>query len=243
MAKTKREDFGVKVNDEIVIKGTISFSQLAELIDGEALAEENRRRQSKGMIMADGPFRSVTIENPEVVKGAGTPLAKYYEQDVYTSKKGIPTIKFESKSKFPPTYGHMIDDNNVAPIADPKRNPETGQIVYIHLKAYTVKGYSNIGSSFNTIVFEKGPIKFFGGNTSAIEGFGKAYGVNVVDEETIEMPTETPETTPTNTTNFGMNAAEAQAQAGANPGFGGQTNPFGENTANTPFNGSNPFDK
>ena len=230
MAKAKREDFGVKAGDEIVIKGTVSFAQLDKLVEGQALIDENVRRKGKGMVQADSPFRSITIENPEVVKGENTPLAKYHGQDVYTSSKGVPTMKLESKSKFAPSYGHKLDEENVQLMEDPQKNPNVGQVVYLYIKAYQSKGYPNIGSSFNGIVFEKGPIDFYGDN-SAISGFGKAFGMNVIPAEKTES-----NDAPFATTEPSVYAAPEQsapapaAGFGVQPeqlgGFGGQGNPF-----------------
>lgn len=224
MAKQKREEFGVKPGDEIVIKGTVIFSRLDKLVEGQTLIDENVRRKARGMIQADTPFRSISIENPEVVVGQDTPLAKYHGQDVYTSAKGTPTMTLESKSKYPPSYGHKIDSENIQAMADPEKNPSIGQVVYLHIKTFQSKGYSNLGSTFNSIVFEEGPISFYEGS-DAIIGFGTALGMNVIPAEKSAPATPNTFSTPAETTpakeapGFGVSDEKVG-------GFGGQGNPF-----------------
>lgn len=179
MVKLTREQHGVKAGDQIVIKGTVSFARTDKPIDGPALEKENQRRVGLGM-MTSAPFRSIAIENPEVVKGENTPLANYYAQTVYTAKgSGKPTMSVESKSKFAPSYGH-IQNGQIVEIADPQKNPAPGQVVYLMLQAFKPKDFNKLGSSFNAIVFEEGEIKFYesaGGN--GLAGFGQALNMPV----------------------------------------------------------------
>lgn len=181
MAK-RREDFGVKAGDQIVVRGTVSFARLDKLVEGEALEKENARRTRNGG-MTTKPFRSITIENPEFVQGAGSPLAQYHESKAYVNKKtGAPTLSLESKSLFPPKYGHIQEDGTLLEMDDPKKNPAIGQVVYLLIKAFAPKaqGAFNLGSSFESIAFEKGPINFYEGSSNSLEGFGEALGMKVV---------------------------------------------------------------
>ena len=177
MSRQKREELGVKAGDKIIIKGNVSFARLDKLVEGEALDKENARRQKLGMLITK-PFRSIAIENPEVVNGKGTPLAMFYGQNVYTSKgSGKQTMSFESKSLFPPTFGHMID-GKVVEMEDPQKNPAPGQEVYLMIEAYAPKGFSNLGSSFNAVVYGEGDIEYYEPNNS-LAGFGEAMNLDV----------------------------------------------------------------
>lgn len=226
MAK-RREDFGVQAGDQIVIKGPVSFARLDKLVEGEALQKENERRTRNGG-MATKPYRSVTIENPEIVQGAGSPLAQFYESKVYTNKKsGAPTLSIESKSLFAPKYGHLQEDGTLLEMDDPKKNPAVGQVVYLLIKAFAPKGQGafNLGSSFEQIAFEKGPIQFYEGNSNSLEGFGEALGVKVVP-----MSQQTPAADQGVQTNQGFGSAPAANPNQGQTGFGAaqdQTNQGG----------------
>ncbi|MCR6108584.1 hypothetical protein HXA34_20050 [Salipaludibacillus agaradhaerens] len=179
MSKRTREQLGVKEGDRIVLKGRVSFARLNKAVTGDALARENERRERMGM-MRTKEFRSVTIENPEIVQGDGTPLAQFHSQEVYQSKStSKPTMSFESKSLFPPSYGHMQEDGSIKEIPDPEKNPDQGQIVYLLITAFKSKGFANLGSTFDTIVFEKGDIQFYEGKGSNLAGFGQAMNMPV----------------------------------------------------------------
>lgn len=231
MAKQSREQFGVKAGDRIILKGKAGFARIDKLVEGEALVQENERRKQNGMIVSDKPFRSIVIEEPEIVEGAGTPLANFHAQGVYTaSKSGKPSMSFESKSKFAPEFGHM-QDGKVVPIADPQKNPAPGQEIYLIIEAYQPKGQPKLGSTFNGIVYGEGEIKFYEGQGgSALAGFGQALGIEVAKGEAQAAPAEQP--------------ASAFAGFGQAPVVEGNdapaANPFGAAPADGQ-RGSNPF--
>lgn len=265
MSKQTREQLGVKPGDKIVLKGEVTFARLDKLIEGEDLVKENERRSKIGMIKADRPFRSITIKNPEVVYGAGTPLATFHGQQVYQNKDGENVITLESKSLYPPSYGHL-QNGTVVEIEDPQKNPATGQIVYLLIEAYEVKGFSNMGSTFNAIIFEEGPINFYeGASSSAIKGFGEvmnmpvqplnntqpvvkqdgnAFGGNVGGFGQAEVPTQDQnqgqgfgQPAQTQSQGFGQPTQTQQGQPNNNP-FGIQDSDVAGNTgqpANSPF--------
>jgi len=178
MAKQTREQLGVKPNDEIYIKGEVSFARIDKLVEGDALDKVNEERKKRGMIQANAPFRSLTLVNPVVVGNDGSPLAKYHGQEVYTQKaSGNKAITLETKSPYAPAYGH-IRDGKIVEIEDPKANPAPGQIVYVRIRAYDPKNsYSNLSSAFDAIVFDEGDINFYSGGS--LTGFGKVLDMPV----------------------------------------------------------------
>lgn len=230
MVKQTREQLGVKPGDRIILKGKVSFARIDKLVEGEALARENDRRAKIGM-MPTKPFRSITIEEPEIVKGQGTPLANYYGQTVYTSKaSGKKAISIDSKSLFAPQYGH-IQNGKVVQIPDPKKNPAPGQVVYLYITAFAPKGFNRIGSTFDAIVFEEGDIKFYEG-TNSLVGFGQE----------MNMPVETmpQEQTQSDTHQFSEPETNTQEEQTSVP----TSNPFDEPAADPFADGAadNPFD-
>lgn len=245
MVKMTREQLGVQPGDSIVIKGTVSFARLDKLVEGEALASENARRKGLGMMAADKPFRSITIENPEIVQGGGTPLAQFHGQNVYTSGAGKPSMSLESKSLFAPKYG-QIQNGTLVEIADPQKNPAPGQEVFLMIEAFGSKSMANakLGSSFNAIAFPEGEIKFYEGATGGggLSGFGQALNLPV---QNLSGNAQAPAQTPV----FGQQA-ETAAPA-QNNGFGSQPvqqpaapaqdNGFGQAEPSAPAQDANPF--
>lgn len=177
--KQTREQLGVQEGDQIILRGVVAFARLDKLVEGKALEEENARRSQRGMLHTK-PFRSISIENPEIVQGEDTPLAKFHGQEVYQSKTtNKPTMSFESKSLFAPSFGHIQEDGSIQEMQDPQKNPAQGQVVYLMIKAFKVKGYSNLGSTFDAVVYEKGNINFYEGKGNSLAGFGKAMNMPV----------------------------------------------------------------
>lgn len=179
MAKQTREQLGVQPNDKIILKGRVTFARLDKAVTGEALAKENERRAKLGMLKTK-EFRSVTIEEPVVVQGQDTPLANFHAQEVYNAKaSGKPTMSFESKSLYPPQYGHMQENGAVQEMEDPQKNPAQGQEVYLMISAFAPKGFNNLGSTFDAIVFPPGEIQFYEGKANNLAGFGQAMNMPV----------------------------------------------------------------
>lgn len=174
MAKLTREQCGVAVGDTITIRGTVKFAKLDKPVEGKALDKVNARRVNKGMKETKA-FRRITIKNPSIVEGQGTPLAKFYEQNIY---RNIMTL--ESKSLFPPSYKH-IQDGEVVTIEDPKKNPVTGQEIMIQLSAFQSKGFTYLGSGLDAIIFPEGPIQFYEVSRAEenLPGFGESTNLLV----------------------------------------------------------------
>lgn len=218
VAKLTREQLGVQKDEMIVIEGTVSYARVDKLVEGEALAAESKRRVGLGMMAAEKPFRSISITEPRIVKGEGTPLAAFHGQSVYEDKNGKKAMSLESKSQFAPKYGH-IQNNVLVEIPDPMKNPAPGQKVLLFIQAYGSKQYTKIGSSFNAIVFPEGEIKFYeGGNGgNGLAGFGQALDLPVQNlsgqapepANMLQQPTSAP-VEPSQPVNNGFGTAPAQ---------------------------------
>jgi hypothetical protein len=214
--KSTREQLGVKEGDKIILRGKVAFARLDKAVDGEALARENERRARLGMLHTK-PFRSIVIEEPEIVQGQGIPLASYHGQEVYQAKgTGKPTMSFESKSLFAPSYGHIQENGSILEIADPQKNPAQGQVVYLMVTAFKAKGFTNLGSTFDAVVFEKGAIQFYEGKGNSLAGFGQAMNMPVES-----MPMAVGQTAPpVNAPQEELVGAGAGQQQGGFGGFG-----------------------
>lgn len=225
--KQTREQLGVQAGDKIILKGIVSFARLDKAVEGEALARENERRAKQGMLKTKA-FRSITIENPEIVKGEGTPLANFHAQSVYASKStGKPTMSFESKSLFAPDFGHMQEDGGVKEMVDPQKNPAQGQVVYLMISAFSAKGFNNLGSTFDAVVYAPGEIAFYEGKNSSLTGFGEAMNMPI---SRMTAGEQTPQGETVAQKEMVGTGATAGATNGQQGGFGG----FGQNPAGNP---------
>lgn len=174
MSKLTREQLGVTIGDTIIISGTVKFANLDKPVDGKALAKVNQRRLKKGM-KETKPFRRITLKNPCIIQGQDTPLAKFYEQNVYRNK-----ITLESKSLFPPAYKHLQNGESVT-INDPQKNPATGQEIMIQISTFLSKGFTHLGSGIDVVIYPEGPIKFYEAIRAEenLSGFGKSIDLLV----------------------------------------------------------------
>lgn len=192
MAKS-REDFGVKAGDEIFVQGKVSYARIASAIgenNAEELARENQRRQERRISPMDKPFYSISITDPVVIQGQGTPLAQFHESKYYDSKPkdgSAPkkTLSLESKSKRPIEMFCLDENGKWAPMVNPGKNPAIGQEVILRIRAYGGKSAtSRMGSTFESVAFvaQAKDIQFYQGGSSsaALEGFGNAtrYGTS-----------------------------------------------------------------
>lgn len=252
--KQTREAMGVQAGDRIYVKGYVKFARLDKLVEGKELEKTNSFRRSRGA-METGPYRSIRIENPEVVFGAGTPLANFHMQNnTWQDKDGTTLMELESKAPNPPNYGYFLDNGDIKQMVDPQKNPAVGQEVFIEIVAFKSKSYPNLGSSFNGIVFPNENIQYYQPN-GGINGFAEAFGGKIIaltPEEIAQANTQNAEPEPNanmnaggynqenaNTyqnqpapqQNFNQQAPQTQQnfnQPASQPNFNQQANPFGQ---------------
>lgn len=235
MTKTKREALGVKPNDTIVISGTVVYARLLSKIEGAELEADTRNRKSRGQIPKERPYYTVTIEDVEVSNGAGTPLANFHGQEVYTRKtNGKKAITLESQSAFPVKMFQQDATNpsQAHPLA-PTQEFAPGQKISILVKAYNSKQYNVISSSPQAILVPAGNISYYSANGSAADlaGFGLQLtpASEVSSESMPPLPTQSVSEAPAPAPETVAENPFGQADQPANP-FGGETpaseNPF-----------------
>lgn len=169
-----REQLGVQPKDSIAIKGNVSYSRILTKVEGEELKEADARRAQKNQIVIGKPYYSITITNPVVTHGAGTPLATFHEQSIYTNKNGEPAMSFTSKSAIPIRFYQLAEDGSAHPVtfeAELGQNQE----VWLLIDAYRPKNFNNIGSTFSAVMVPAGEIKYYqSGIANDLAGFGVA---------------------------------------------------------------------
>ena len=204
----KLESLGATVGEQIIIKGKVSFSEIAQRVEGKKLERKIERQEKIGMKFPQRkPHYSLSLVDVEIDQAyAGTPLATYYGEKVYQNKDGQFALTLETTSKFPPRIYHEQADATAVVLEELPAELAVGQEVSVLIKTYASKQFANMGSSFDAILLPAGEVKYYSNNAaSEIEAFGlkPAEGAGATDE---------PSTTPVNNADnpFGGNETPAE---------------------------------
>lgn len=170
----KLEDLGAQVGDQIIVRGTVSFSELAERVEGQKLLDKIERQKKLNMFPINDPHYSVTIVDVEIEpEYLGTPLAQYYGDQVYTNKDGKLALTLVSKSNFPPAFFHEQEDGTAVQLDNLEAELGTGQEIKVLINTFGSKRYANMGSGVNAILLPAGNINYYSNTASAsIAAFG-----------------------------------------------------------------------
>lgn len=174
MARQTREDLGVQLTDTIVLKGKVTYCRIARKIEGEELERQNKEKEAKGMYPSTRPYYALTLEDVEIVRGQGTPLAQYHGQEVYTNKAGKNAISLTSIGTYPPTVMHKGVGQAEPQAITLEKDLATGQEVEVLMNVFTSNQYKKLSSSFKAILLPEGEIRYYEGNANAsvLAGFG-----------------------------------------------------------------------
>lgn len=195
----KLEDLGAKVGDQIIIEGTVAFSEIATRVEGERLARKIERQEKQGFKYPETrPHYALSIVDVAIdPQSQGTPLAQYYGEQVYTNKDGKLALSLVTTSNFPPRIYHEQEDGTAVQIEELPAELAVGQKVKVLIQTFASKKFSNMGSSFNALLLPAGEVSYYTNNAaSEIEAFG-------------------------------LKPAEAQPQATVKPDTDPADNPFG----------------
>jgi hypothetical protein len=86
MAKHKLEDLGVQAKETIKLKGTVTFAQIVNKVEGESLKKAQERAKARNGIIPEKPYYTISIEDVSVDGDKDSPFAKYYAERVYKNK-------------------------------------------------------------------------------------------------------------------------------------------------------------
>ena len=191
MAKRKPQDFGVKANDSVILRGEVAFAILVEKAKDKILENENQRRRSRGLGDMQ-PFYRIELKNPQIVGNANSPLAQYIQEERFYSKKtGGQFFSEDSTSKFPLKFGH-VRNGVVKQIEVPNANPANGQQVDILVRTFVNPNFpQNMSMTFDQIVFPEGDIKFYESSNTGLTGYGTIMNMPVENlQNAQEQPKE-----------------------------------------------------
>ena len=222
--RVKRQDLGVRPNDEIVIKGRTVYTRNAlHRLEGEELRRYNQQRTARNSAAIDQkPAFRITLADVEF-QDPSAPLAQYYAQSLYQSQNGETQLTIENLGVIPPTVYELQEGTNDIKLVEGASYIPTGITVYLVVKAYENKKYkTNLSSSFEAIICPSGTeyVNTYTGatisnNTLAQLGFNVIGGSIKVDQD-VPMPSVQQATGTTNAT------PQFQPQFDAQPNFGNQ---------------------
>lgn len=247
MAKKSLEELNVKSGDKIIVRGKVSFSEIAERVEGEKLEKKIKKQESIGIKYPETkPHFALALVDVSVHEDyTGTPLATYIGQDVYQNKHQKAALNLVTKSPFAPNiYLKQADGSARKVELEAELAPD--QEVEVLIEAYTPKNWNRMGASFNAVLLPTGEIKYYSNNASSeIEAFGLKPSVETAPAQA----TAPVESAPVAPTENGVPAdAVPNAFAGTNnaPVQPAAQNPFATSTgaAETPVDGgivTNPF--
>ena len=214
-AKKSLQDYNVQPNDYVLVEGTVSYSRIGNKIDGKELEERIQRAQTNGWIPPQGPYYTITIDNPIIINkepGKESPMETYFKENrIYISQKtGTPRCTIDSRSPFPPEVKHLVGKKFYNVDIDGK-DLATGTKVRIMINAFASK-YGRVGAGLAGIIVMDPEVKFYQSGsklTSMLEGFGftnsgeTAQAMTEVDDTQVpdvEVPAagvvNTPDVTP-----------------------------------------------
>lgn len=189
----------------IPVRGTLVFSRLAKVVEGDALAKSDQTRTNNGMRPIGVPHTSITLANAEViVKDPANPTKEeaFVTERRYSSAKHPDRgqqYSIDNKSTVLPQV-FQLDENNQAVQINPLEGElASGIDVIVVLRVYKPKSYENRGLSLDQVIItQTGPVPYYsGGGTAAsadaLQSAGITYAAAPVAQNSNAAATVTDE--------------------------------------------------
>jgi len=160
-----------------LVRGRIVYSHIASAIDGSKLEEARRRAVSVGWYPPPQPYRSITIEQPEILS-EHPDMREFLMHKCYLDQSD--TFRFEGRCSSPiaPSIGHLDSTSGRIHEIDLNRELATGVEVQLLMSVYHSKSNKTNGLGLENVTILDPEIRYWGGDsiTSRI-----AHGVAVAD--------------------------------------------------------------
>ena len=149
----------------VVIRGQLTFSRLAKLVEGAELARADAQRVQNGMQAIGVPHTSVNLAHAEVVYAdPANPTAEeiFVNERRFISRKhpdNGQSYSIDNKSTKLPIVGTRNARNEVEQVIL-ESDLAAGLQVTLVLRVYKPKNYSNCGLSLDLVVVEE-PIRYY----------------------------------------------------------------------------------
>lgn len=159
----------ISAGKTILVRGTLRYSRLTKLIDGEELAQKNARRTYP----INQPHTSVTLDNPQVLpfdqtNGQLTLEERFVQErfrvSTYTETKGITQYWLDSKSRNLPIIGIPNEDGQLVPDTS-GQELAPGLDVTLVLQTYKPQNYAQHGLRIEQVIVNE-PVRYYGQNVS-----------------------------------------------------------------------------
>ncbi|WP_026927420.1 hypothetical protein [Granulicoccus phenolivorans] len=157
----------------VLVRGTLGYSRLTRLIDGEDLVRSNQRKIAAGMNPVTKPHTTVTVAQAEVLyadPAAPTIDERFVAERCYLSPKHPdkgPQYSIDSKGQTLPIIA--IPDGAGTYTQDTSgRELAADLTVSLVLRVYKPQNFANCGLALDQVIVHE-PVKYYGGGVNTAE--------------------------------------------------------------------------
>jgi len=160
-----------------LVRGRVVYSHIARAIDGSKLEEARRRAESVGWYPPPQPYRSIIIEEPEILS-EHPDMRAFLMQRCYLNKANI--FRFEGRRSSPvaPCIGHLDKESGRIHEIDLRRELAIGSEVQLLMSVYQSKSNDTNGLGLEHVTILDSEIRYWSGDSMASR---IAHGVAVAD--------------------------------------------------------------
>lgn len=165
-------------NATVHIRGKLTFSRLAKLIDGEELANSDAQRRQRKMIPVGRPHTSVSLAHAEVVyadPNAPTTEELFVAERRYTSQQADQGLCYsmDNKSSKLPIVGVQNTADGTVEQVILESDLAAGIDVTLVMRVYKPQGHPNCGLSLDLVLLHE-PVRYYnvGVNTGELAARG-----------------------------------------------------------------------
>lgn len=199
----------------IPVRGTLAYSRLAKVVDGEALVKADATRTQNGLRPIGVPHTSVTLANAEVIiKDPANPT----KEETFVSERRYQSAKhpdrglqynIENKSSILPKVFQLNEQNQAVQVNPLEGELASGVEVIITLRVYKPKSYTNRGLSLDQVIItQTGPVPYYAGgggaaSAAALESAGITFAAAPVEQTSVTDQDGTTQAVPEGSINQG----------------------------------------
>lgn len=199
----------------IPVRGTLVYSRLAKVVDGEALVKADATRVQNGLRPIGVPHTSVTLANAEViVQDPNNPT----KEETFVSERRYQSAKhadrglqysIDNKSSILPKVFQLNEQNQAVQVNPLEGELASGVEVIITLRVYKPKSYDNRGLSLDQVIItQAGPVPYYAGggaaaSAAALESAGITFAATPVEQTAVTAEDGTAQAVPEGSINQG----------------------------------------
>lgn len=201
----------------VLVKGTLTFSRLARLVEGEDLARSDAQRIANGMQPVGKPHTSINLANAEVVhQSPANPTVEeqFVTERRYTSKKHPEhgqCYSLDNKSERLPVVA-KLNEHGQAEQIQLQGELAAGVPVIMVLRVFKPRNYANRGLSLDQVIIQDTKVEYYsaGATNEALAAAGIVFATPPVPQQAAPAFAAT---SPAPAANFSNDPQIAAAQA------------------------------